>query len=254
MPGAKTSAYTNGLRKTLILEKTKSVSYNAATSDQIFSISSDVSATTASSIPNAIEVQNNGSIPVFVITGYESYDAVGTGDADTEYLHTLLMPGETYTPSIRAIIVNSNTNVVIDGTVADNEVPNSNIRLASGTTLAAHVDSPDTAITVIAGGYFRGGDLIQLGDDSATISKVEIMEVTKIATHVLTVTRGLYGSNINDKDAQTDGTDGSVSGANVSFPFFNSSCKPFKYSMSLIIPKLSYCDSKFLRVPSLEFK
>jgi len=47
----------------------------------------------------------------------------------------------------------------------------------------------------------------------------------------LAVRRGLYGSNINDKDAQTDGTDGSVSGANVSFPFFNAYYDYDKYTV-----------------------
>ena len=119
-----------------------------------------------------------------------------------------------------------------NATAIDNTAPNSNMYTDSGANLAAHVDSPDTTITVDDGDFFKVGDLIQFGDDNATATKLEVMEVTAISGVTLTVTRALYGSNLNDKDAQTDGTDGVVSGANVYFPFFNAYNKFNKYSTS----------------------
>ena len=56
------------------------------------------------------------------------------------------------------------------------------------------------------------------------------MEITSITddsgtdqdgTGILNVTRALFGTSKADKDSQTDGTNGAVSGANVHFPIFN---------------------------------
>ena len=57
----------NGGARKPVLEKTKSVSYNATTSDQIFAISSEVSATSKEAMPNRVEVQNSGGVPLMVM-------------------------------------------------------------------------------------------------------------------------------------------------------------------------------------------
>ena len=203
--------------------KRKSITYNETTPDLLLDLDATSSATVSRTAQiRAVNVRNDGYIPAIVSFVYNSYTAEGTIDANgsPRYLKYLLNPNEEIVlPTTRAVMGDDAGE--FDGTPITSTAPNSNNYADSGANLAAHVDSPDTTITVDDGGYFRVGDLIQLGDDSSTATKLEIMEVTAIATHVLTVTRGLYGSNINDKDAQTDGTDGSVSGANVYLPFVN---------------------------------
>ena len=54
------------------------------------------------------------------------------------------------------------------------------------------------------------------------ITRIEILKVTGISsTTVMTVDRALYGTSAADKDNQTDGTSGAVSGAKIYLPFFN---------------------------------
>tara|TARA_Y100000310_G_scaffold93976_1_gene91628 strand:- start:1007 stop:2704 length:1698 start_codon:yes stop_codon:yes gene_type:complete len=251
-------AATNGNKLKPVYEQTASVGYVAAGSDstQILSINKSASSSAIkTSDPRAVVVKNEGTIPMVVMFGYQSYvDYEGdkawkvaghnspTGDTAVSgvlYVHVLLQPGEEMQPPMRGIISVSssaaagaasapNTDVfgdqslhALEGTVVDFTAPNAAAYTDSGANLAASVDSPDTTITVTDGDYFRVNDLIQLGDDSGTSTKVEIMKVTAISSVTLTVERGLYGSNINDKDVQTDGTDGAVSGANVYLPFFN---------------------------------
>ena len=105
--------------------------------------------------------------------------------------------------------------------------------------LRGYSADPDIRRLLDNGSYFRIGDLIQLGVDNATTTKLEVMEITAIADPggdgfltpaTLTVKRALYGSNLNDKDAQTDATEGVVSGANVYFPFFNTTADFDKFS------------------------
>ena len=43
-----------------VLEKTKSVSYNTTTSDQIFAVSTEASATASDAMPNRVEIENTG--------------------------------------------------------------------------------------------------------------------------------------------------------------------------------------------------
>ena len=47
-----------------VLEKTKSVSYNASTADQIFAISTAVAATTKETLPHLIEIEKESLIPM----------------------------------------------------------------------------------------------------------------------------------------------------------------------------------------------
>ena len=85
----------------------------------------------------------------------------------------------------------------------------------------AGVEAEDTSITVDDGDYFEVGDLIQLGINDTTATRIEVMRVTNIATNLLTVERALYGTSAADKDAQTDATNGAVDNARVWFPVFN---------------------------------
>ena len=225
----------NGQGAKPVLEKTKSVSYSATQSDQIFAISSAASASSTEGMPNRVEVINTGNTPLMIMAGYETYTS-DTADGVTEYLHTMLMPNETYYPPIRGIIQTAADTVIVDGTVVDNAAPDSNEYVDSGadtddTTATDNVDNSATNTTVYLEPYtsaanctanlFRLGDLIRIRD--------EIMEVTAIGTkadlanNTLTVKRGLYGStattNTDDEDP-------------VRLPFFNAYHDYDKYSVA----------------------
>ena len=218
-------------------EKTKSVSYNGTQSDMIFSIASAAAATSTGGMPSTVEIENTSQVPIYCMVGYENYSGGSGGTpAGVEYFHTMLMPGEFYYPPVRGVIATGIEEAMIIGSSANNTEPSAvnNDKLFKDSTqnLAAAVDSPDTTITVTDGDFFRVGDLIQIGVDETTAKKIEIMRVTKIVTDVLTVERGLYGSIVADKDAQTDGSEGATSGSNVYFPYFNAYHDYDKYSVA----------------------
>ena len=182
----------------------------------------------------SLQFRNEGGAVLGVQVKLQNWTNVTTENTSADeftHLQFLVRKGEIINFPMSRIIA-SVADGVLTGTEDDlaNTAPDSNRYRDSGANLAAHVDSPDTTISVDNGSSFRIGDLIQLGDDNATATKLEVMQITAIADPgadglytpaTLTVVRGLYGSNINDKDAQTDGTDGSVVGANVYLPFFN---------------------------------
>ena len=207
----------------------------------------------ASTIPSikSFCVQNTGSCGAEIQIIFQEWknnsnvdDAnsvdMGGGATVNRYVSILLAAGEFfYLPHGRIIGYNADASAA-NATSIDNTAPNSNRYTDSGANLSSAVDSPDTSINVDDGSYFKVGDLIQFGDDNATATKAEIMEVTAITDTAgdgaftpaaLAVKRGLYGSNINDKDAQTDAIAGVVSGANVYLPFFNTYNRFNKYSV-----------------------
>ena len=217
-----------------VLTKTKSVAYNATTSDQIFAISSSVSATTKESMPALIDIKNTGGVPIILMVGYETYSD-DTSDGVTEYLHTMLSPGQTFAPPVRAIIRTGESTVIMDGTAVDNSAPNSNeyvdstanVDSATATGIVSSSSStllylePFTSAANNVGNIFRVGDLIRVDD--------EIMEVTGIgtkaalATTTLTVKRGMYGSTA---------AAGAADGDPVRLPFFNAYHDYDKYSVA----------------------
>jgi hypothetical protein len=93
----------------------------------------------------------------------------------------------------------------------------------SGANLGAKLENSETQVTVDDTDFFRVGDLIQLGTTTGTTAtNIEIMRVKSIdSATVMQVERQLYGSILADGDAQTSGTNGAVSGANVYIPWFN---------------------------------
>ena len=122
--------------------------------------------------------------------------------------------------------------------VLDNKAPsdiNSGVlAVDSGVNLGADIEDSDTSITVADLGVFSVGDLVQVGIDTATSRRIEIMRVTAMSaadgSGTLTVDRALYGTSLADKDSQTNGPNGAVNGANVWFPFFNAYDNSSHYS------------------------
>ena len=224
-----------GAAKAVNLEKTKTIGYNATTSDQIFAISSAAASSTKESMPASVEIENNGSVPILLMVGYETYSD-DTSDGVTEYLHTMLTPGQTFNPPIRAIIRTGESTVIMDGTAVDNAAPDSNEYVdstadADDTTPTDNVigDVDDTTLYLepytsaadCTANLFRVGDLIRVRD--------EIMEVTAIgskanlANNTLTVKRGMYGSTAVTSAADDDP---------IRLPFFNAYHDYDKYSVA----------------------
>ena len=170
--------------------------------------------------PKEVIVKNTGRIPVVVLLGYEGWSGA-TADAAIHYLQTLLLPQSSVTPPMAGIIPTADLGEVYDGTIID--FANTANYVDSGTLINdASVEAADTTLTVDDGSIFRVNDLIQLGINSTAATKIEIMRVTSIATHVLTVDRALFGTTANDYTAQTStGGYGSVDNQKVLFPFFN---------------------------------
>ena len=231
-----------------VLEKQTTVS--KGTSNRIFGISSSSSASaTNESMPKRIEIINDGVCPINILSGYETYSDENTGAGATRYLHTVLLPNESFSPPLRSVISTEAASTQFDGTsvgslavvsadsTAGGQPRRTNTFLFNGsshvTTLGANVEDSDTTITTAANGTnaFRVGDLIQIGTTSGTTAtNLEIMRVLSInSTTEMTVERGsssasgtgLFGSITVDKDNQTDSNEGAVSGAKIFLPYFN---------------------------------
>ena len=213
-----------------VVEKQNIVS--KGTSNRIFAISADASSSaTNEAMPSRIEVLNDGLCPINILTGYETYSDETSGEGATRYLHTMLLPGESFSPPVRSVISTEGASTQFDGTISNSgvyTVPATTTNfsyLDSGVNLGAKIEDTDTQITTAANGTnaFRVGDLIQIGTTTGTtITNLEIMRVTAItSTTVMKVDRNVFGGILVDGDTQTDSTNGAVSGANINFAYFN---------------------------------
>ena len=123
---------------------------------------------------------------------------------------------------------NSAANGDNDG--LNNTAPATDMYVDSGVNLDAAFEDSESALQVADIAPFEVGDLVQVGINDTTATRIEVMEITSItddsgtdedAAGTLVVNRALYGTSKADKDAQTNVTNGAVSGANVHFPIFN---------------------------------
>ena len=214
-----------------ITEKVKRI--KKGTSNRIYAISLTASDTSSlEDLPKKVEVSNVGSCPVTILSGYETYSNETTGSGATRYLQTQLMPNQSFSPPVRSVISTEAATTQFDGTESNSGVftaPATTTNFAyvdSGVNLGDKIEGSDTTITTEAAGTnaFRVGDLIQIGTTSGTAAtNLEIMRVKSISsTTVMVVERNLFGSVVTvDGDAQTNATNGAVSGANINFPYFN---------------------------------
>ena len=177
----------NGITTALV--KTKKVRYGAA-SDKIFSISEAISASeTTEIIPSAVEVTNTGVVPVMVIAGYEDFTADGTSANDVEYLHTMVLPGDTFSAPVRAVITSGSLgSAILDGTAITNEAPNSNM-YADISTVSSGFDNTTDPVTIASadGDFWRVGDMIR--------ANAEVAQITAISGANLTVNRAMLGTS-----------------------------------------------------------
>ena len=162
-----------------------------------------------------------------------SHGTPDSGNTTGQRWHTLLNPGDyLMLPTLSWIDFSTValSACLGDNDALDNAPPSANLHVDSGVNLDAALDAPDTGWQVADIAPFEVGDLVQVGVDASTATRIEIAEITSIpddsgstddGSGILNVTRALFGTSLADKDAQTDATEGAVSGANVYFPFFN---------------------------------
>tara|TARA_R100000152_G_C6778485_1_gene209220 strand:- start:1880 stop:3478 length:1599 start_codon:yes stop_codon:yes gene_type:complete len=180
--------------------------------------------------PRVICLYNSDVQPVEVRVTYQGITAgASDGASGADGVISKLLRGGEFLVYPNATAVNYITadESAMNGTdiAYDDQVLVSARYADSGATLGANLEDSDTTVTVSDLSYFKVGDLIQVGIDTATATRLEIMQVTAVASGgasgALTVRRALYGTSKADKDTQDNGTSGAVSGAKVYFPFFN---------------------------------
>ena len=209
-----------------ILERKKKISYSATDNKLLLDVET---AQTEGSVktggPGNIEIRNTGMVPAYAILAYRLWTSATAMSATTYHVNYMLKPGQRMYVPDSPVVVADETIEQLAGTAVDNATPSVTggfAYLESGILLNdSGVEAADTTITVDDGDLFRVNDLIQLGINTTTATRIEIMRVTSINTHVLTVERGLFGTSAADKDAQTDTTSGAVDNAKIYFPFFN---------------------------------
>ena len=136
------------------------------------------------------------------------------------YEHFLLNAGDyIYLPNLKNVTSVADSSGCRGSATVSNSAPSGTLYRDSGVNLGAKIEAADLTITVADLDYFKVGDLVQVGIDATTATRIEIMRVTakeaESGSGTLTVDRALYGTSAADGDAQTDATNGAVSGANV---------------------------------------
>ena len=209
-----------GVSKTPTFERTKSITYG--TSDQSYSASATAAVDSPSgALPQSIELTNNGGVPLNILVGHETYSDETTETSATRYLHIMLMPGEVYYPSIRAVISTEAASTQFDGTALSNQTPASVMYTDStAKTTEGFADDDDLTITFdnaaggSAGSMFKVNDLIRLDN--------EICRVVSLTDTVFTVDRAVYGT------AKADHTNNTA----IRLPFFNAYHDFDRYSVA----------------------
>ena len=177
-----------------------------------------------------ITIKNTGIVAIELRFTLNEWDDDGPPDSDsgtTRYTSQILAVGDyMYLPSIKMLVFGAGGSSAGTAYGLDNKNPaditGGALYQVSGSTLGAALDDTDTTVTANATSHpFYVGDLIQIGTDTTTVTRQEIMRVTAISGATLTVERALYGTSKADKDSQTDATEGAVSGARIHLPFFN---------------------------------
>ena len=169
-------------------------------------------------------IRNTGNAAAEIMFLLDKWTA-GTPDtyASDEQTSHIITPGDFMVmPNLRMLGYSVSNSAAGYGTVADNQLRgDSSMVVYSNATLGEKVEDTLTDFDVSDSDYFRVGDIIQIGIDDTTATRIECMRVTAISGANLTVERGLFGTSIADGDSQTNATNGAVSGARVYYPIFN---------------------------------
>ena len=202
----------------IVAEKTKSVSYESGNSPLVMSFGrTDSDTALQDAEPRRVDITNTGTVPLYTIVKYNEYNA-DVVDSGGTWLHSILLPGESFSPPIRTVGFNVDGSELtpLEGTSIDWTAPNSNAYVASATSLlheAQAADEPDITVDDGDGGsvanMFKVGDLIRIEDE---IMRVTAFDVSGGAgSEVLTVEKGLYGSSSTSHNENDP----------IRFPFFN---------------------------------
>ena len=184
----------------------------------------------------AIVLQNNSSHPIEVQLKIQEWkndsnkdgdNAVDLGGGSTQFRYvSFILAGNDfmYFPNPKWVGYNADAsaaNATAVANVLPADINSGNKYVDSGATLGEKIEDSLTDFDVSDGDYFKVGDLIQVGINDTTATRIEIMRVTRVLTNNLQVERALNGTLKADGDAQTNATSGAVSGAKVYFPHFN---------------------------------
>ena len=190
----------------------KGVSYVATGTDsnQILSISQTASSSAVKTgTPQAIDITNTGTIPVVAMIGYESFSDEDT-DTGTKYLHALLMPGETISPPMRAMLPTANQLHVLDGEVVDFTAPAVALKVDTGDNVSSGEfnNTTDPVVFELDNGHdkYRVGDYLRIDDE---IIKVEGTfadnpTTSTVADNHIVVSRGHFGSTVAAESGTPD--------------------------------------------------
>ena len=184
-------------------------------------------------------IRNAGDVGAEIQIQTETWsDATPDTNGGVVYKTHLLAAGEyMYLPNFRQLSYSADTSAG-NAYVLDNKAPSAinsgNLYVDSGVNLGAKIEDSDTSITVEDAGPFSVGDLIQVGINTTTATRIEIMRVTgKTAEDgetTLSVDRALYGTSAADGDNQTNASNGAVDESNIYFPIFNAYDNNNQYS------------------------
>ena len=187
----------------------------------------------------SVIIKNSGDVGAEVQIQTETWsDATPDTNGGVVYKSYLIGAGEyMYLPNFRQLGYSADTSAG-NAYVLDNKAPSAinsgNLYVDTGVNLGAKIEDTDTTITVEDAGVFSVNDLIQVGINTTTATRIEIMRVTAKTAEdgetTLTVDRALYGTSAADGDAQTNSTNGAVDEANIYFPMFNAYDNNNQYS------------------------
>ena len=176
----------------------------------------------------SIILKNAGSVPIELQIKANEWATQLAPEtiSNVSYQHKLLNVGDfIYLPNLKNITSVADSSGCRGSATVSNSAPSGTLYRDSGVNLGAKIEDTDVEITVADLDLFKVGDLVQVGIDATTATRIEIMRVNAKSaasgSGTLTVDRALYGTSAADGDNQTDGTNGAVSGANVYFPHFN---------------------------------
>lgn len=189
----------------------------------------------ASSLKNAkgLVICNEGEVSAEIamnIAGWTHGTPDSNSSAGSTDIKRVLNAGEFfYIPNLSMLQFSASNSAGLGATL-DNVTPPTDMYVDSGVNLDANFEDSESALQVADIAPFEVGDLVQVGINDTTATRIEVMEVTSITDDsgtdddgagTLVVRRALHGTSKADKDSQTNGTNGAVSGANVHFPIFN---------------------------------
>ena len=211
--GRSGSSFPGGSRdKAPKVQVTKSVNYVATgtNSNQVVAIAGTGSDDDlVHDTPRAVNVRNSGRVPIVALLGYESYSDEDT-DAGTVYLHAFLLPGESITPPMRAIVPTANHLQILDGEVVDFTAPNTALKVDTGDNSASGEvnNTTDPVVFELDNGHeqYRVGDYLRIENEIVKVEGTFDDNPTSstVADNHIVISRGHFGSTTASHSGTAD--------------------------------------------------